>query len=500
MQITVQNASLAEVKCDVVIVNLFDDVKIPSGATGAIDKALDGLIAKEVIEIDKFKAKLGSTTVLPTYTKIPARKVVIVGLGKREKFDINSVRKAAAEAIKACKKLKAEKVCSILHGAGTATLPAKMCAQAITEGSILANYSFDKYKTQEDKEDENNDEAKIKINEFTIVEYDSTKLKDIEDGIKIGEAIANATNFARDLVTEPASFMTPSKLAEKALEIGLECRIFDQPEIEAMGMNAFLGVARGSAEPPKFIRITYKPESTPTKRIAIVGKGLTFDSGGLDLKTSAGMLDMKMDMSGAAAVLGIMKALKTLKVDVEVMGIVPACENMPDGNSYKPGDVLKAKSGKTIEVNNTDAEGRLILADALCYAVEQKPDEIIDLATLTGAVVIALGSYCAAIMGNNQDIIDKFMDKTKNSGEKLWQLPLFEEYKKYLKSDIADIKNAGSREAGSSVGGMFLQEFVDDTPWTHLDIAGAVMLDKDFFENPKGYTGFGVRSVLYYLL
>lgn len=498
MLVNFKVGNLTEVKCDALIINLFEDIDgiHLSGATGAVDNALGSIIKEEVLKLDKYKGKLGKIAVLPTYGKIPARKVVIVGLGKRDEFDLNAIRKASAEAIKRCKTLKAEHVCSVLHGAGKGGLNTLKCAQVLTEGALLGNYNFEKYKSKKGEEDN----SKTEIKELSIIEIDSSKQEDIQNGIKKGEIIATATNFSRDLVCEAPSVMTPSKLADTALSIGIECRVFNQPEIEKMGMTSFLGVARGSAEPPKFIHMIYRPEETPVKKVAVVGKGITFDSGGLDLKTAAGMLEMKMDMSGAAAVLGVMKVLKSLAPNIEVHGIIPACENMPDGKSYKPGDILTAKNGKTIEVNNTDAEGRLILADALCYAVEQKPDEIIDLATLTGAVIIALGKCCSAVMGNNQELIDKFMSRTRLSGEKYWQLPLFEEYKKFLKSDIADITNSGAREAGSSFGGVFLQEFVEKIPWIHLDIAGAAWYDKPSFEVPKGPTGFGVRSVVYYLL
>jgi len=404
MKIKVISGSITDVKCDVLIVNLFEGITEPTGATEAVNSALGGLIKKEIIELDEFKGKKGTLAALPAYGKIPARRVIVVGLGKKEAFDINTARRASAIALKAAKRLKAEKVATILHGAGASDLSVFTCAKALAEGAVLANYKFDRYKSKKtDSSSENNSEnddeiTKKEIQELEIVEFDNSKIEDIERGVKEGEIIGYATNFARDLVTEQASVMTPARLAEEAMSIGLDCKIYDRDEIEQMGMTSFLAVARGSAEPPKFIHLTYKPDITPVKKVAIVGKGITFDSGGLDIKPAAGMVDMKMDMAGAAATLGVMKAIKAFGPNIEVHGIIPACENMPDGKSYKPGDILRAKNGKTIEVNNTDAEGRLILADALCYAVEQNPDEIIDMATLTGAVIIALGKCCAGIM------------------------------------------------------------------------------------------------------
>lgn len=497
MQIKVLKGSLPEVECDALIINLFDDVKDPSGGTGAVNKALDNLIVKETIEADEFKAKLGCVSILPTYGKIPARKVVIVGLGKREEFDINAVRKVAAESLKACKGLKAKKVCSILHGAGVAELPVKSCAQALTEGALLANYSYEAYKSKKNEED---DQPKKEIEEFIIVECDEKKFKDIEKGIKIGELVSSATCLARDLASEPAMTCTPSKLADVARSFGLECNVYDKDEIAKMGMNSFLAVSQGSIQSPKFIELKYKPKAKSVKKIALVGKGITFDSGGLNLKPASGMLDMKKDMSGAAAVLGIMKVIKELKPKCEIVALIPACENMPSSTAYKQGDVLKAKNGKTIEVTNTDAEGRLILADALSYAVEQEPDEIIDIATLTGAVIHALGSAAASVMGNKQEFIDAFKSASADSGEKLWQLPLYDEYKEMLKSDLADILNSAAGGAGSSFGGIFLQEFVGKTTWLHLDIAGVAWSKAAKNEVCKGSTGFGVRTILYYLL
>ncbi|MGD9580868.1 MAG: leucyl aminopeptidase [Vampirovibrionia bacterium] len=497
MQVKVLKGSLPDIECDALIVNLFDDVKEPSGGTGAVNNALGHLIVSEAIEADEFKAKLGSVYVLPSYGKIPARKVLVVGLGKREEFDINAVRKVSAEAIKTCKSLKAKKVCTILHGVGIAQLPVKLAAQALTEGALLANYSYEEYKS---KKVDNDEEPKKQIEELIIVECDETKLNDIEEGIKVGELVASATNMARDLATEPAMSCTPSRLADLASSLGLQCNVYGKEDIINMGMNSFLGVSLGSAQEPKFIEISYKPESTPVKKVALVGKGITFDSGGLNLKPATGMMDMKKDMSGAAAVLSVMKAVKELKPNCEIVAIIPACENMPSGTSYKQGDVLKAKNGKTIEVTNTDAEGRLILADALCYAVEQQPDEIIDIATLTGAVMHALGSAAASIMGNKQEFIDNFKAASEQSGEKVWQLPLYEEYKEMLKSDLADIQNSASGGAGSSFGGIFLQEFVEKVNWLHLDIAGVAWAKSAKYEVCKGSTGFGVRSILYYIL
>ena len=522
MEIKVKNDSLTNISCDVLVVNLFEGVTSPAGGTGAVDKALDGLISSYVIGKEKFKGKLNEMYVLPTHGKIPADKVLLVGLGKSEDFSLNKIREISAKVVKKAKALKAKTVCSILHclnedmindlkdrelikGSdccpGVAGLEAFDCAWMIAEGAVIGDYKFSKYKSKKEKEDEESEENNDSLEILEIAEIDSSKVDAVEKGIFKGKTIAEGLNLARNLVNEPAAEATPSKLAETAVSIeGIECKVYEKAEIENMNMGAYLAVARGSSEPPKFIHMTYKPSGNAKKKVAIVGKGITFDSGGLDLKPAASMRQMKTDMSGAAATLGLMKAIAVLKPDVEVHGIIAACENMPGSRAYKPGDVLTAKNGKTIEVDNTDAEGRLTLADALCYATELGVDEVIDIATLTGACVVALGEIAAGIMGNNQELIDKLIASAEQGGEYFWQLPLYKEYKDDIKSSIADMKNAGARYAGASTAGMFLKEFVGDTKWAHIDIAGPARLEKDFKELAKGASGAGLRGLVNYIL
>jgi len=496
MKINVKQGSLTDAVCDVLVVNLFEKVKTPGGGTGALDKALDNLISSYVIEKEEFKGKLNEMYVLPTHGKISADKVLLVGLGKQDEFNLNKIREVSSKTVKKAKALKAKTVCTILHGAGIAGLEAIDCAQMITEGAVIGNYSFDKYKSKKE-----NSEKKKEIESLDIVELDESKLDAISKGIEKGRIIAEATNFARNLVNEPAAEVTPSKLAEIALSIdGIECKILEKETVEEMGMNAYLAVAQGSSEPPKFIHMTYKPTGEAKKKVAVVGKGITFDSGGLDLKPASAMKTMKEDMSGSAATLGIMKAISQIKPDVEVHGIIASCENMPGSKAYKPGDVLKTMKGKTIEVDNTDAEGRLTLADAIYYAVQQDVDEIIDIATLTGACVVALGKLASGIMGNDQELINALMASAEKGGERFWQLPLFDEYKDDIKSDIADMKNAGGRYAGASTAGILLKEFVDNKKWAHIDIAGTAYIDKDLKELSKGATGSGVRAIVNYIL
>ena len=495
MEIKVRQGSITEIECDVIIVNLFEGFKSTAGSTGTVDEALGGIISKYAIEQDDFKGKLGETYIIPTYGKIPAHKVLLVGSGKPEDFSLNKVREVASKAIrKSIAVLKAKKVCTVLHGVGTASLDPFDSAQMITEGTLLGAYKFSKYKSK--KEDAPNAE----IESFEIVEIDSSIIESIDKGIKMGRIIAESTNFARDLVNEPAEVATPMMLAETAMALeGIQTTVMQEDEIRNFGMGAFLAVARGSSQPPRFIHMVYKPKNA-VKKIAIIGKGVTFDSGGLDIKPSASMLNMKDDMSGAAAVISIMKALPELNLEVEVHGIIASCENMPGGKAFKPGDVLKAMNGKTIEVDNTDAEGRLTLADALCFAESLKPDQIVDMATLTGACMVALGYLASGIMGNNQELVNSLIKSADTAGERFWQLPMYEEYFEGLKSDIADFKNSGSRWAGASSAGLFLKEFVKDIPWAHIDIAGPAMLDKEIKELSKGPSGAGVRALINYLL
>ena len=327
----------------------------------------------------------------------------------------------------------------------------------------------------------------------------------IKDGLRLGELFASAACFARDLVNEPANQVTPTYLAKVATQIAkdgrLRLKVYERADCQKLGMGAYLGVAQGSQEPPKFIHLTYAPRGRARRKIAIVGKGITFDSGGLDLKTADGMRTMKDDMSGAAAVLAIMRSLPALGLPLEVHGLIAATENMPSGTAQRPGDIVRAMNGTTIEIGNTDAEGRLTLADALAYAVKEvKPQEVIDLATLTGAIVVALGNLCSGVMWNDKPLADRVLAAAEAAGERMWPLPLIDEYKELLKSDVADLNNVGPRGGGALTAGIFLREFAGSTPWAHLDIAGTAFTEKDLPLGPKGGTGVGVRTLLTYLM
>lgn len=429
------------------------------------------------VEKDKFEGKLGTTYLLHTYGKIPADKILVVGLGKKEDFNGTKMTEAVAKAVKKLKQIKAKNAVFNFDGVNE-------YGKYAVIGAYIGDYSFDKYKTEKD-------------HHIDEIGFNNINEADVKEGIIYGEAMT----LSRNIANEPAEYATPTKLAEIASSFdSLETKIYDREDINKMDMGAYLAVARGSAEPPKFIHMKYS-NGNPKKRIALIGKGLCFDSGGMDLKPAASMLTMRDDMSGAACILGVMSALKSLQPeDIEIHGIIAACENMPGQNAYKPGDILTAKNGKTIEVDNTDAEGRLTLADALCYASELGVDEIIDIATLTGACVVALGNSVSGVMGNDSEMITKVIETAKESGEKYWELPMFQEFRDGLKSDIADMKNTGTRYGGASAAGMFLKEFVsEEVKWVHIDVAGTAFLEKPLGIFGYGSTGAGVRTLLNYV-
>ena len=459
----VENVKVIE--ADILVVNMFED-----------GKTTNDLANQYAIEEDKFKGKFGETYLLPTYGKEPYRKVLVLGFGKKEEFCPDKLREGVAKAIKKSMQMEAKKVAFALDGIDFDY------SEQFTIGAYIADYRFDKYKSE--KKDNKVQEVYVQAN---------------PDAVKKAEKIAAAMTFARNLANEPAQFATPSELASIACDFGLETKIYDRDECEKMGMGAFLAVGRGSVEEPKFIHMKYTVPN-PKKRIAIIGKGICFDSGGLDIKPASSMLTMKDDMSGAACILGVMSIIKEFNPEVEVHGIIAACENMPGCSAYKPGDILTAKNGKTIEVDNTDAEGRLTLADALCYACELGVDEVIDIATLTGACMVALGSNASGIMGNDEGLISRLIETGKKCGERFWQLPLWEEYFDSLKSEIADMKNTGSRWGGAMTAGVFLQKFVKDVKWAHIDIAGTAFLEKPQKELIAGASGAGVRTLLNYIL
>ncbi len=489
MEIKVIAGDIAQIEADAIVVNLFEGVEQPSGATAAVDKALDGVISS-LISRGEIKGKSGEVSIVHTFGKLPAGIITIAGLGKRQDFNVDKIRGITGEFCRALRKLNCQKIATILHGAGIGGVELEASAEAITEGALLGLYSFTKYKKPEYED----------VEEMLIVVREKEKVPILESAVDKGKVVASATTLARDMVNEPANYMTPSQMAEAAKEIAskynLEFKVFDREDMEAMGMGALLGVAKGSNQPPKLITLAYKGDERSKKALGFLGKGITFDSGGISIKPSEGMGEMKDDMAGAAAVMTALGAIAQLKPKINVTAIIPTTENLPSGTALKPGDVLKAMNGKTIEVISTDAEGRLILADALSYAQKIGLSPLIDLATLTGACRVALGTLYSGLFGNNQDLVDKVIRAAERAGERMWQMPMPEEYKEQNKSEIADVKNTGNRYGGAITAALFLAEFVANTPWVHIDIAGTAYLMEESRYIIKGATGVGVRTLV----
>ncbi|GJM16762.1 MAG: putative cytosol aminopeptidase [Thermodesulfobacteriota bacterium] len=487
MEFALSTESVLKLKTDILVVGIFKGFKY-SGSIKAVNDGLKGALAN-LAEEEGFKGDIGKSLMLSrTFGKIAAKRVLLVGLGEKSELTQNTLRKVGILAIKEIRNISSKAVFSAEFSSSPGYV------SALCEGLLLGSYEFKKYKTQ------NSDESKIKK---VIFSSKQIKAKLFAEEIEFAKLIAESTNLARDLVNEPPVYLTPSKLAEIASQVAeegdLKCEIYDHAEIEKRGMNGLMAVSSGSEEPPRFIHLTYEPRKKTRKSIAIVGKGITFDSGGLCLKPPDSMRTMKMDMGGSAVVLGVMKAVAQIRPQVRVHGLIASSENMTGGKAYKPDDVINAYNGKTIEVINTDAEGRVVLSDALSYAVELKVDEIVDLATLTGACMVGLGSYTAGVMGNDQKLIDKIRKASDLVGEKTWQLPMDDELRAEIDSNVADIKNAGSRMGGAITAAMFLENFVGEVPWAHIDIAGPAFMEKDSSYNPKGGTGFGVRTIIKYL-
>lgn len=491
MEVKVVSGDITGLPLSAIIVNLFEGVKNPGGATAAVDKALGGLITQLIAE-GEIKGKRNEITLIHSMGKIAPERVVVAGLGKEEEITLSVIRGVAAEACRFLRRVGATQVATIAHGAGVGGIDAEKSAQAVTEGAMLGLYTFRKHQTKEAEEGE--------IEQLLIVERDEEKLAALERGCAGGRIMAEATNLARDMANEPANYMTPTHMAEVAQRVadewGFECRILEQADMERLGMGALLSVARGSRQPPKLILLNYKGGDPAKSPLGLVGKGITFDSGGISIKPSEGLGDMKGDMAGGAAVIAAMRAIGELRPKVNVTALVPATENLPDGAALKPGDIVQASNGKTIEVVTTDAEGRLILADALCYALKLGLSPVVDVATLTGACHIALGDFCTGAFGNNQELVDRVIKAGEEAGEYIWQMPMYEEYKEQNKSDIADIKNSAGRWGGAITGAQFLAEFVEETPWVHLDIAGPSRAEKDRTYLVKGATGVAVRTLV----
>jgi leucyl aminopeptidase len=456
----------------------------------ALDKQTGGAIGR-VLSSGDFTGKRDETAVL--YPSGPAARVLLIGLGKTEEVDRSAVRRAAAIAAKRARSLGVPRAAFHLPPEASGTVSQREAGQAIAEGSAQGAWQYNEMKKPaEDK--------KPPLESMEVLSPDGRS--ELSQGHTTGQAIGAGQTFARSIQVLPGNVCTPTYVGERARELaqryGFEVTVLDKAAIMEEKMGALMSVAQGSAEEPRFIAIEYKGSDAPP--VVLVGKGVTFDTGGISIKPAQNMEDMKYDMSGAAAVLGTFEMLGRLKPKVHVVGLIPSTENMPSGTAVKPGDVVTSHLGKTIEIINTDAEGRLILADALSYARRYDPAAVVDIATLTGAIVVALGHSASGVMGSDEKLVEELRAAADRADERIWPLPLWDDYRDLMKSDIADIKNSGGRPAGSISAGWFLREFVEEFPWAHLDIAGTAYTDREDAGRVKGPTGVGVRLFSEFLL
>lgn len=487
---------------ELLVLPLFDSALalkggVESTALTALDRAeaLGGLLRKTAGE-EGFKAQADQSFLFHTHGKLHAARVLLLGLGARGTFRPEILRRVFGKAAKVAQRLKLSELAVVLPDLEPDALPEAV--RATVEGLVLGQYRFDRYRTV------GRDEKPVVVQKVRLgLPEGMRKSRELEDAVSLAVAIGDATNWARDMVNEPAGVLTPTRLAQEATAMakasGLKITVGGLKEIQKLKMGMFLGVTQGSAEEPRLIQVSYLPKNAKDAKkapIALVGKAITFDSGGLSLKTADGMVDMKTDMAGSAAVLGAMRVIAQMQPPFPVHAFLGACENMPSGTAYRPGDILISRQGKTVEVTNTDAEGRLVLGDMLTWAAELEPSALVDLATLTGACMVALGHHVVGAFGDDEALMAELLAAAKVAGEELWRLPIHELQKDALKSDVADMKNSGERYGGAINAAVFLREFVGNTPWVHLDIAGPSQAPRERGYFSKGATGVGVRTLV----
>jgi leucyl aminopeptidase len=481
---------------DALVLLLCEGEGLPKEDGAILDRVLGGAL-RELLQSKEFDGKAGEVVLFHTQGKLPAKRLILVGLGKKRELGLDQIRQAMGHAIKRVRQAKS--------GAFTVALPSIVpqgaspidVGQTMTEGAILGSYQFTTYRS----------DASIgnAVTAMTVLAPQKGQLRQLSEGIRRGVATAEATVFVRDLCNHPSNVMTPTRIASEAKtvakEAGVNLKILEQKEMEALGMGALLGVAKGSHEPPKFIILQYHGAKKKDDRpVVLVGKTITFDTGGISLKPAENMEQMKADMTGGAEVLAAMRAAARLKLPLNLISILPAAENMPGGRAMRPGDVVKTLSGKTVEVQNTDAEGRLILSDGLAYATRFKPAALIDIATLTGACVVALGQFAIGMFGTDAKLKEAIRKAGLRAGERVWEMPLWEEYFEQLRSDVADMRNIGGRGGGMITAALFLSKFVGDAPWVHLDIASTDWSERERAYIPKGPTGIGTRLLIQFLI
>jgi leucyl aminopeptidase len=496
MKLRYQYSSLRDIKADIAAVFVYDTIEQFRSRMAHLNQ-LTGNQLEPFREAGDFRGKEGEMIVVYTGKGFHFRRLLVVGLGDRKKITLEKIRRAAAGAAKRARGYKigslAIEMIDYAIVKEILQCPYTDVVQALSEGAALSLYTYDKYITQNEKKGK-------KIASLIIFNNEKRHTADGTRGAKNASVLCDTTFLARDLENAPANEIYPETLARisrsSARRYRYKARVFDTRKIKQIGMGGLLAVNQGSAKPPRFIILEYGRKNKKTDTIVLVGKGITFDSGGISIKPSAGMAEMKMDMSGAAAVIGTLEACARLKLAVHLVGLIPATENMPGGRALKPGDIIRHYNGITTEVDNTDAEGRLILADALAYASTFKPDAIIDLATLTGACVVALGHHATGMIGTSEELMARLTSAGEKTYERVWRLPLFDEYEKQIKSDIADVKNTGGRWGGAITAAWFLKKFIAKYPWVHLDIAGTAMVEEPSEYISKGGTGVGVRLLI----
>ena len=491
MQVEASAGPIDNLDVQALAVAVFKNEKVDEGFLRDLDELSGGLV-RSALEADEFSGKEGETAYfhLVGNDKLKARRLFLVGVGEPDDYKRAQVSQMAGTAVRALRGKNAKSIAVVPRS----SLEAEEAASTSVQGAYIALFDPDKYRTV-DKDEKSVDRLVI------VIEGADEDV--VQRGASVGVIVGESVNFTRDMSNEPGAYMTPTDMAERARQIAnefaLSVDVLDEARMEQEGMGSLLSVARGSEQPAKLIILKYTPSTPPAENkelLAFVGKGVTFDSGGISLKPGENMELMKYDMTGGATVLGAMRAIAQLKPPIPILGVAPCTENLPSGKATKPGDVVKAMTGKTIEIINTDAEGRLILADAIAYAKKLGATKVIDMATLTGAVSIALGDVNAAVLGTDQELIDEIIEAGREVGEKFWQLPLDKEYSKQIKSDIADIKNVGGRKAGTITAAAFLKEFADGLSWAHLDIAGTAWGDEAKPYRSKGPTGICVRTLL----
>lgn len=498
MDVSVRSGSIQNVDADAIVINLFQGVTEPGGATGAVDKALNGAI-RDLIANGAIRGNLNQKVIFFPRGAIPAQRVIVVGLGPEEGFNLDAARQAAAAAARAARDAGARSLASVVHGGGRGGLSVADAAQAVVEGTVLGLYRYaapgviprEGFERQ--------------VDSLALVEFDSAKLPDVTSGARVGQATANGSCLARDLANGPASVVTPTALAETAMRIaadyGMTCQVFDREQMAELKMGALLSVAQGASEPPKFIVLEHNPAGSDAPPFVLIGKGITFDSGGISIKPSENLEEMRADMSGAAAVLGAMQAIGAIGLPKRVVAILPATENMPSGTATHPGDIVTAMNGVTIEIISTDAEGRLILADALVYAQRYRPAAVVDVATLTGAIAVALGYYTTGVYATHDGLWEAIHAAGDGAGEPMWRMPLTPIYDRQITTPFADVKNTGGRPGSSVTAARFLAKFIGEHPWAHMDIAGTNWWEADLTYPKKPYyvrgnTGVGVRTLV----